>query len=94
MADRELPAAETLLVSEPVGTALAAPEGRELLPHHLVAALENMEAGGRMGAADRWVEGGRGDANGMEGDGRGVGGGGMAMRYGYWARVVGIGAWG
>ncbi|PNW71670.1 hypothetical protein CHLRE_16g664000v5 [Chlamydomonas reinhardtii] len=53
VADRELPAAETLLVSEPVGTALAAPEGRELLPHHLVAALENMEAGGRMGAADR-----------------------------------------
>ncbi|KAG2441895.1 hypothetical protein HXX76_003502 [Chlamydomonas incerta] len=53
VADREVPLAETLLVVEPVGTALAAPEGRELLPHHLVAALENMAAGGRLGAADR-----------------------------------------
>lgn len=63
VAEVEIPIAETLLVCEPVGAGapggpqgvgvLLAAEGRELLPEHLVHALQQAQEGGRLDAGDR-----------------------------------------
>ncbi|KAG2488075.1 hypothetical protein HYH03_013378 [Edaphochlamys debaryana] len=53
VAERELPLAETALVCEPLGGALAGPEGTDLGPEDLLGHLLREQAEGRLGPADR-----------------------------------------
>ncbi|GIL88422.1 hypothetical protein Vretimale_14985 [Volvox reticuliferus] len=53
VAEREIPLAETVLLSEALGGALTAAGGSELRPQHLADHLAGLQRAGRLGPADR-----------------------------------------